>query len=45
MSRLRALKVRDVRRVLESLGYVRHTGRGKGAHMVMVHPERERFTT
>ncbi len=45
MSRLRPVKARDVRRVLEKLGYSRHQGRGKGAHVVMVHPERDRFTT
>lgn len=45
MSRLRPLKARDVRRALEKLGYERLPGRGKGAHLVMAHPEKERFTT
>ena len=45
MSRLCPLKAREVRRALEALGYVALADRGKGSHLVMAHPAKERFTT
>ncbi|MEK6986091.1 MAG: type II toxin-antitoxin system HicA family toxin [Candidatus Thermoplasmatota archaeon] len=45
MSRLRPIKARELRRALERLGYIQQPGRGKGAHLVMAHPSKERYTT